>query len=88
MAEDKTRSQSNTPQGDAPQGDAPERRDAPKQNAPDRGGTREDEEKMATTNNDPLLRDRRQMYGGFIKFSIYGAVAVAIVLIALAIFLL
>ncbi len=84
MAENKTREQS-----DAREGEDTAKHDAPyKQDVRDKQGTRKEEEEMATTNDDPLLRERQQMYGGFIKFAIFAAASVAIVLILLAIFLL
>lgn len=48
--------------------------------------TREDTE--MTTQDDPLLRERKRMYGGFIKLLAYSTAATAIILILLAIFLL
>lgn len=41
-----------------------------------------------TTQNDPMLRDHRRAYQGFIKLLTYSTIGVVVVLIMMALFLL
>jgi hypothetical protein len=47
-----------------------------------------EDEKMATTKHDPMLREHERSYQGFVKLLSYSAVVTVVVLILMALFLL